>query len=151
MQKNATSLQTSGSRKAAWLLVLYAFCCFHHELVDAAHFLGHLLEHHHHEHGHHHATYHEQTSHTTLHEHESSGHSHPILALFDWDDEQDNPENTNSSSNEVRKQIDQHIGIMLATTKPSLVDSYSRRYFLVKIIRSLNHVSISSPPPEQYT
>lgn len=159
MQKHAVHKKSAIRRKAGWLLVVYVFCSFHHQLADVAHELSHLaehvFEHHHHDHDHlfhHHATYLEEVAEiaeSDIHHQKSSPHSHPILAFFDWEDDQDDPGNATAPEPlKNRKSIDQHLGVFTTDGPLPTRETASKRYFLVKINRSLPHPFLITPPPE---
>jgi len=152
MQKIYTPVKLTIRRKAGWLLLLYLFCAFHHELADVSHqlshFIEHLFEHHHSDHHfHHHDTY-VTPAEPGEHQHqESSDHSHPVLALLDWEDERD-PANTATQSPKSRKHIDQHLGVLFAGAPTEATLPHFKGHSLVSIVKSLHHPSLLTPPPE---
>ncbi len=154
MQKIQTPIKLTIRRKAGWLLLVYLFCAFHHELADVSHQLLHLIErlfeHHHHagHHSHHHHTYHVHTEPGIHHHQKSSDHSHPVLALLDWEDERD-PANTETQFPKSRKQIDQHLGMLFADAPVETSALHFKGHSLVRIVRSLHHPLLLTPPPER--
>ncbi len=155
MQINKTPQKPAYVRRGMGLLAVYLLCIFHHQMADVAHVLvhltTHLLEPHDHElHVHHHRHYLDEVAentHAELH-HQTASHHHPLLALFDWKDDQDATDATAPQPAKSRKQIDQHLGVLVADLPISGDLPPSESFFLVKINRSLPHLFLFTPPPE---